>query len=210
MADRNFLDLVNDAIHGVSALFIPVERDAVQTLTNKTLTSPVINGASGSSTSQVLTTPSGVVVALETLFTQIAGNKTHTASFAIPAGATILDILITGSVVWNSGTSATLKAGINGGDDDCFFTALDVKTVPAAGKTINFAWPGNAGGASIPEIDGGAGNQQLGATSGFLYSATAQQVDVVITDVNAAGTNGRTRVTVIYSLPSAVIAPVVA
>lgn len=185
-----------------------VDASSTQTLTNKTLTSPVLTNPTSSGS--VLTTPSGVVVAQEALFTEVAGNKTHTASFTIPAGATILDIIITNSVVWNSGTSATLKAGIQGGDDDCFFTGLDVKTKPGAGKSICFAWPGDAGGASIPEIDGGAGNQQLGATSGFLYSATAQVVDIIITDVNVSGTNGRTRATVLYSLPATVIAPVVA
>lgn len=186
-----------------------VNLDGAQALSNKTFDS-TNSFAGGTNTGQTLVTPAGVVVAQETLFTQVAGNKTHTASFTIPAGATILDILITNSVVWNSGTSATLKAGIHSGDDDCFFTALDLKTVPAAGKTINFAWPGAANGASVPAIDGGSAGGQLGATSGFLYSATAQVVDVVVTDVNVSGTNGRTRVTVLYSLPPSVIAPVVA
>ena len=179
-----------------------VDLSLTQTLTNKTLSAPAI-------TSAVLTTPSGVVVAQEALFTEVTGNKTHTASFTIPAGATILDIWITNVAVWNSGTSATLIAGISGGDTDCFYTALNVKTTPAAGKSINFSNPGGANGASVPAIDGGTAGTQLGATSGFLYSATAQQVDVTITDVNVSGTAGRTRVTVLYSLPSTVIAPVV-
>ncbi len=187
-----------------------VTESGVQTLTNKTFTSPTITSPAITTptlTSPTIVTPLGVVVALETLFTQLATNHTHTATFPIPAGATILDVIITNSVVWNSDTSATLKAGMV--DDDCFYAALDLKTVPAAGKSINFAWPGNVGGASIPEIDGGTGNQQLGATNGFLYNAAAASVVVVVTDVNVAGTNGRTRVTVLYSLPSSVIAPVV-
>ena len=178
-----------------------VDIESAQSISGvKTLTSPVL-------TTPTLTTPLGVVVALEALFTQVAGNKTHTATFTIPAGATILDVIVTNTVVWNSGTSATLIAGL--ADADCFFAALDLKTVPGAGLSINFAWPGNVGGASIPEIDGGAGNQQLGATNGLLYNAAAVSLAVVVTDVNAAGTNGRTRVTVVYSLPSSVIAPVV-
>lgn len=179
-----------------------VDASSVQTLTNKTLTSPA-------STGSVLTTPAGVVVAQETLFTEIAGNKTHTASFTIPAGATIQDIIVTNTTVWNSGTSATLKIGIQGGDDDCFFTGVDLKTIPAAGKSINFAFA-TGHGASVPAIDGGGTTLQLGATSGFLYSATAQVVDAIVTDVNVAGTNGRTRVTVLYSLPPSIVAPVVA
>jgi hypothetical protein len=158
---------------------------------------------------QALTNKSGLIVSQEALFTQVAGNKTHTAAFTIPAGATITDILVTNTVVWNSGTSATLKIGIQGGDDDCFYTGLDVKTKPAAGKTLNFSNPAAANGASVPAIDGGAANTQLGATTGFLYSATAQIVAAVLTDLNVSGTNGRTRVTVLYSLPPTVIAPTV-
>lgn len=187
---------------GVGAANPLVTESGSGSLSGKTLVAPTI-------TAPTITTPLGVVTALETLFTQIAGNKTHTATFAIPAGATILDIWVTNLVVWNSGTSATLKIGLV--DDDCFFTAVDLKTVPAAGKSMNFAFPGSSnGGASIPEIDAGAGNTQLGATSGFLYNAAAQSLTAIVTDVNVAGTNGSTRVLVLYALPSAVIAPVVA
>jgi len=184
-----------------------VDQTSVQTLTNKTFTAPTLT--SPTLTSPVLTTPSGVVVALETLFTQIAGNKTHTATFSIPAGATIHDIIVTNLVVWNSGTTAVLDIGLV--DVDGFFAAVDLKTVPAAGKSMNFAFPGASnGGAAIPEIDGGAGNTQLGATNVLLYNAGAVSLTAVVVDTNVSGTNGRTRVTVLYSLPSAVIAPVVA
>lgn len=199
----HYYDKVNTAARTV------VNLAQVQTLTNKTLTSPVITSPTISS--PTITGLIGGVVALETLFTQIAGNKTHTASFSIPAGATILNIIVTNSVVWNSGTTATLDIGISGGDADGFIAAVDLKTVPAAGKSLNFAWPGASNaGAAIPEIDGGAGNTQLGATNAFLYNAAAVVIDAVVVDVNVSGTNGRSRVTVLYSLPAAIIAPVVA
>ena len=182
-----------------------VDIESAQSLTGvKTLASPVLT--TPTITTPTLTTPLGVVVALETLFTQVAGNKTHTATFTIPAGATILDVIVTNVVLWNSETSATLNAGLV--DPDCFFSTLDLADL-AAGQSTNFAWPLDSGGASIPEIDGGMGNQQLGATNGFLYNASAVSLAVVITDTNVTGTNGRTRVTVVYSLPSSVIAPTV-
>lgn len=196
-----------------------VSEQGAQTLTNKTLTSPVLSGTATGSlagvtltaptiTTPVISTPLGVITMLETLFTQIAGTKTHTATFPIPAGATILDIIVTNSVVWNSGTTAVLDIGLV--DADCFFAAVDLKTVPAAGKSMNFAFPGASnGGAAIPEIDAGAGNTQLGATNGFLYGADARSLTAVVVDTNVSGTNGRTRVAVLYALPSAVIAPVV-
>ena len=196
-----------------------VSESGTQTLTNKTLTapaisSPVLSGTPTGSltgaalTSPVLTTPLGAVTCLETLFTQTAATATHTATFPIPAGATILDIWVTNSVVWNSGTTAVLNIGLV--DTDCFFAAIDLKTVPAAGKSMNLAFPGASnGGASVPEIDAGAGNTQLGATNGLFYNAAAQSLTAVVVDTNVSGTNGRTRVTVLYSLPSAIIAPVV-
>jgi hypothetical protein len=170
-----------------------------QTLTTPTIVSPTITGATG------------VMSVQECLFTQasINGTKTHTATFTVPAGATIWDIMVTNSVLWTSNTSATLKVGLT--DDDCFFTAVDVKTVPGVSKSMNFEWPGASnGGASIPEIDAGAGNTQLGATNGFLYSASAQSLTAILTDISTGVlTDGRTRVSVIYSVPSSVIAPVV-
>ncbi len=193
---------------GAGGTHVLVDKDTVQTLTNKTLTSPTITGATVTSptlTTPVLTGPLGAVTCLEALFTQVAGNNTHTATFAIPAGATILNIFVTGVVVWNSGTTAVLKVGLV--DDDCFFTAVDVKTIPAAGKTISFEFA-TGHGASVPAIDGGGTTLQLGAANGFLYSASAQSLTAIITDTNVAGANGRTRVTVLYALPSAVVAPV--
>jgi hypothetical protein len=176
------------------------------TLTNKTLTTPIISNPSLSSgsissasiTAGSLATMAGAVMVQEALFTQIAGNKTHTATFAISAGATIIDVIVTNSVVWNSGTSATLIVGLT--DDDCFFTGGDLKTVPAAGKSMRFAWPGASyAGASVPEIDGGAGDTQLGATGGMLYNAATVNLIAKVTDVNVSGTNGRTRVMVVYA-----------
>ena len=189
-----------------------VRETGAATLTDKTLTAPTITapiitgtstiGAGLTVTSPSIVTPTGVAVALEAAFTQTAANATHTATFEVPAGATIIDIIITSVAVWDSDTSTVLKMGI--GDDDCFFTGLDLKTIPGAGKSINFSHPGDAEGASIPKIDGGVGATQLGATNGFLYKATAQSVVAVVTDTNVSGVAGRTRVTLIYTLPQAV------
>lgn len=162
---------------------------------------------------KVLTTPVGVLAALEALFTQTTGDGTYTASFAIPAGAHIYDIIVTNVVTWNAGTSASLKIGINGGDDDCFFTGVNLNSPTiAAGKSIRFGFPGGVGGASVPAIDvGGEGGAAassaifLGATSGFLYKATAQQIDAIVAQVGT-GANGRTRVQVLYAVPPSVSA----
>jgi hypothetical protein len=168
----------------------------------------VTTAAGQTQTGPVLVTPSGVVVAQEALFTQVAGNKVHTAAFSIPAGATILDVLVTNVTVWNSDTSAVLKAGLT--DDDCFFAAMRLDSgVMAAGLTANMVWTAAFQGAAVPAIDGGGANDARGVTNGFLYNAAAVTLNAIVTDTNVTGTDGRTRVTVLYSLPSSVIAPTV-
>jgi hypothetical protein len=70
-------------------------------------------------------------------------------------------------------------------------------------------WTAAFQGAAVPAIDGGGANDARGVTNGFLYNAAAVTLNAIVTDTNVTGTDGRTRVTVLYSLPSSVIAPTV-
>jgi len=199
-----------DSLVAASGSTVTLSSGATIAMTSPTITTPTI--ATPVITAPTITGALGVMSVQEAAFVQasINGTKTHTATFTIPAGATIWNIMVTNPVLWTSETSATLKVGLV--DDDCFFTAVDLKSVPGVSKSMNFEFPGGSnGGASVPEIDAGAGNSQLGATNGFLYSATAQALTAIVTDVaTSVLTAGRTRVSVIYSVPSSVIAPVVA
>lgn len=140
----------------------------------------------------LLQPPQGTVVTLEAAFVA-NGAGTYTATFAIPAGATVRDVVVRNTVVWDSATSASLTVG----DDDAatgYFTATNVKTTPAA--DTNGAGAGLSAqlslGASAGAYKGGAGK----------YCAAAKTITATITAVGA-GSAGRTRVLVVYTLPNA-------
>jgi hypothetical protein len=117
------------------------------------------------------------------------GAGTYTASVALPAGATLVDIIVDGIALWTAGTSATMKVG-DGTDDDGYFTAVNLKATDLlAGESINFYAAGGKAGADIA-------NSQVNRR----YSAAARTIAGVVTSVGA-GTAGRTRMTVIYTAP---------
>lgn len=135
--------------------------------------------------------PSGayVVVAEEVTFTETTGAGTYTGSAALPAGATLLDIIINGVALWTATTSATLKVGDT--DDDGYYIDVDLKATDLlAGESLSFALAGGQAGAYIA-------NSQVSPR----YSASARTIAGVITTVGAAGNAGRTRMLVVYAAP---------
>jgi hypothetical protein len=144
---------------------------------------------SPSSISAKLTTPKGAVCAIERTFTETAGAGVYTGSVSVPAGATLLDIIINGVAVWNPATSARLKVGDT--DDDGFYTGVDLMATDLlAGESLSFALAGGKAGAYIA-------NSQVSPR----YSATARTINGIITVVGGSGSTGRTRMTVVYHLP---------
>lgn len=136
--------------------------------------------------------PGGGVFAKEITFTETAGAGTYTGSVTIPAGATIQDITVYGTALWDNAGACTLKVGIDGVDDDGFFTAVDLKATDLlADESLSFALAGGQAGADIA-------NSQVQRR----YSATARVVSGIVTTASTGGTAGRTRLTVIYSLPT--------
>ena len=124
-------------------------------------------------------------------FTETSGAGVWTGAVVVPAGASILDIIIDGIALWNSQTSATLKVGDT--DDDGFYTAVDLKATDLlAGESLSFALAGGKAGAYIA-------NSQVSPR----YSAVERTINGIITKVGTSGTAGRTRMTVVYSLPLA-------
>lgn len=120
------------------------------------------------------------------------GAGTYTGSVTVPAGATILDIVVNAVALWNAASSASLKVG-DATDDDGYYTAVNLKATDLlAGESISFALAGGKAGAYIA-------NSQVSPR----YSASARTISGVVTSVGA-GTTGRTRMTVIYSLPTSV------
>ena len=129
---------------------------------------------------------------LESTFTETPGAGTYTASRTLPAGATLLDIIINGVALWDTTTSATMKVG-DAGDDDGYFTGINLKTTDLlAGESLSFALAGGKAGAYIA-------NSQVSPR----YSSSSRVISGIITTVGAAGSAGRTRMTIIYSAPYA-------
>ena len=119
------------------------------------------------------------------------GAVTYTCSVTVPAGATIIDIIVNGVALWAAATSATMKVG-DVADDDGYYTAVNLKATDLlAGESLSFALAGGKAGAYIA-------NSQVSPR----YSATARTIAGVVTSVGA-GTTGRTRMLVIYVAPSA-------
>lgn len=132
---------------------------------------------------------SGLVVAAEVTFTE-AGAGVYTGSVVVPAGATLLDIIVNGVVLWAAGTSAALIVG-DGTDPNGYYDAVNLKATDLlAGESISFALAGGKAGAYIA-------NSQVSPR----YAATARTITGEVTSVGA-GTAGRTRMTVVYAQPA--------
>lgn len=138
------------------------------------------------------------VVAVERTFTETTGAGVYTGTVSVPAGATIIDIIVNGVVPWTATTSATLKVG-DAADDDGFFTAVDLKATDLlAGESLSLTAPGGQHGAYV--VPGATDDAyQISAR----YAAAARVIKGIVTTVGAAGTAGRTRMTVIYAAPKA-------
>lgn len=146
-----------------------------------------------------LTTESGklsgvtghAVQSAEVTFTETAGAGTYTGTVALPAGATILDIIVNGVALWTNTGTATMKVGDT--DDDGFFTGIDLKATDLlAGESLSFALAGGKAGAYIA-------NSQVSPR----YSASARNISGIISTSSTGGGAGRTRMTVIWSAPAA-------
>ena len=137
----------------------------------------------------------GDVVSEEVTVTETTGAGTYTGSVTVPAGASILDVIVNGVALWNTTTSATLKVG-DVGDDDGYYTGVDLKATDLlAGESLSFTAAGGKAGAYIA-------NSQVSPR----YSASERVVSAIVTTVGAAGTLGRTRMTVVYTVPATPVA----
>ena len=138
----------------------------------------------------------GSVVVEEVTFTE-AGDTTYTGTVNIPAGATILDIQVRNTALWDDGTSAVMKVG-DAADDDGWFTGVNVKATDLlVGEVLNFNNLGGKDGAYITAASGAFTKS---------YNAAATVVTGVITTGAQDGTAGRTRMVVVYSVPNVVAA----
>lgn len=163
-----------------------------QTFTGKTLTSPTINGGTG------------FVVAQTALFTEDATNTLHQATFTLPVGSMLLDIIVTPQVLWTATGAVSLEIG-DSVDADGWFTAVDLKATDLIlgeklqASSDNF-WGGKNG--AYLTTAGRFGQQTTNMIGGYCVSAYSLVASVTVG--TPATTAGRTRVTVLYTTGSTV------
>lgn len=132
--------------------------------------------------------------AQELTFTETSGAGTYTGTMVLPAGSRIIDIGCDGQALWNSAGACALIVG-DAADPDGFFTSTDLKATDLlAGEINNLEHPGGKAGVYI------ASEQRN------LYSATERSIIAVVTQASGTGTAGRTRVYVVYAVPTATAA----
>lgn len=154
-----------------------------------TATAAELNGAGAAYTS------GAAVQSAEVFFTETTGAGVYTGTVNVPAGATILDIIVNAVALWNTTTSATMTVG-DAGAAAGYYTGVDLKATDLlAGESISFALAGGKAGTYIA-------NSQVSPR----YAVAAHPILGVITSVGAAGTLGRTRMTVIWSVPTTPVA----
>lgn len=182
IALQRFLVRCNSIVLGSSATGPKIEADG----SNVKVPGLTIGGASATG---------GVLVAERRSYTETTGAGVYTASVTVPANAVIIDIKAWSTVLWNTTTSATLKIG-DAADDDGWFTGVNLKATDLlAGEEINFTQTGGKEGA------------YLSLTTGLrsaAYSASARVISGIVTTVGAAGSAGRTFMSVLYTLPPSV------
>src|SRR5262245_1993643 len=175
-----------------------VSASATQTLTNKTLTAPTV-------TSPVVTgdAGTGLIFCKQCLFTEDATSLTHTATFVIPAGSTLLDIIVVPQVLWTGGTAAFTCGDANSANG--WFTSTDLKATDLIlGERLQASNANNWGGKNGAYLTtaGRFGQQSANMIGGFC--PTAYSVIGVVTVGTPATTVGRTRMYVLWMVGQSV------
>jgi hypothetical protein len=184
-AELNILD-------GVTASAAEISTLASSGITNADLVKLHAITASAAEVNKLDAITGYPVEAHEVTFTETTGAGTYTGSVSVPAGATIIDIIISGVALWDTATSATMKVG-DVANDAGYYTGIDLKATDLlAGESLSFALAGGKAGAYIA-------NSQVSPR----YSGSARVISGIITAVGASGSAGRTRMVVIFALPTA-------
>ncbi len=188
----------------------PTTASGTQTLTNKTLTSPTINTGSLASPAVTGDASSGLVVSKTVSFVEDATSTTFTGTVVIPAGATLVDIVVTSSVLWSKASSRFTcgdAQAATGWFTSTNLNATDLlvgEALRAAGGSASW---GGVNGVYLVSATGVFG--QATATKAGPFYVSAGSVIGVVTVTPGAGAAGRTFMTVTYSVGQAV-APVLA
>jgi hypothetical protein len=165
-------------------------------------------GTSGVASKTAIDSGNGVVVQ-HALFTEAATSLTHTATFVIPAGAELLDIIVVPQVLWTGGTAALSIGDANAATG--WFNAFNLKATDLVlGERLQASsssfW-GGKNGSYLDATAGRFGQQSANMIGGF--NPTAYSVIAVVTVTTPATTAGRTHVYVLHTTGKSVV-PVLA
>ena len=132
------------------------------------------------------------------LFKEDATSTVHTATFNIPSGWTVYDIVVVPQVLWTATTSAELKVGDTGATDG-FFSAVALQATDLVlGERLHAIGGENWGATNGTYLTtAGRFGQQSGDDIGG-YMPNAYTIVGTVTVVDPVSTAGRTRMTVIY------------
>lgn len=132
------------------------------------------------------------------LFKEDASSTIHTATFHIPAGWTVYDIIVVPQVLWTATTSATLKVGDTGATDG-FFSSVDLKATDLVlGERLHAIGGENWGATNDAYLTTAGRFGQQSADNIGGYMPNAYNIVGTVTVVDPVSTAGRTRMTVIY------------
>lgn len=162
------------------------------TYSTPVLSSPTITAPSGSASTGLLITKSGVL-------TELTGDGTYSITIAVPAGALIHSIRVVPQALWTAATSASLIVG-DTADPDGYFTTTDLKATDLLvgeilDTTSSTLW-GGVNGAYLVAATG-----QRGPTTANFgpYYVAGSNIIFAATKVGS-GTAGRTLCSVTYSI----------
>ena len=132
------------------------------------------------------------------VFTEDATSTIHTATFTIPAGFTLYDIIVVPEVLWTATTSAAFTCG-DANSANGWFTSTDLKATDLVlGERLQSTGGENWGGVQGAYLTtaGRVGQQSADMIGG--YCPNAYTIIGVVTVVDPATTAGRLRMTVMY------------
>ncbi len=140
---------------------------------------------------QLASVEGNLVQMKEVTFTETSGAGEYTGSVVVPAGAYLIDVIVHGVAVWDNAGAVDMDVGFAGDATIFDITSLKAAGDLLAGESISFG----------TGSDGGEGGT-LATTNFARYNSGARTITGAITTASTGGSTGRTRMVVLYALPS--------
>jgi hypothetical protein len=187
-----FLPYDNNTITGAWTFTGATTLTGAATLSSATLSSPTITAPSGSASTGLLITKSGVL-------TELTGDGTYAITIAVPAGAFIHRIMVAAQALWTAATSAALTVGDTASANG-YFVSTDLKATDLlVGEVLDTISSSSWGGKEGAYLVAASGRRGPTTNNFGTYYAAGSNIIFSVAKVGA-GTAGRTAVSVTYSV----------